>query len=68
MYLHSYQSYIWNKVVSRRIQEFGLKPIVGDLIANDSELTPVNTEDVNTDDNTGRHEHVALSTDNSLIF
>ncbi|KAK0085544.1 hypothetical protein PV325_004948 [Microctonus aethiopoides] len=32
MYIHSYQSYIWNNVVSRRIREFGCKPIVGDFV------------------------------------
>ena len=32
MYIHSYQSYVWNTMVSRRIRELGLKPIVGDLV------------------------------------
>lgn len=32
MYIHSYQSLVWNHVVSRRIKEFGSKPIVGDLV------------------------------------
>jgi len=31
MYVHAYQSYVWNSVVSRRIHEFGLIPRPGDL-------------------------------------
>jgi len=32
MYVHAYQSYVWNHVVSRRIREFGTNVIVGDLV------------------------------------
>lgn len=32
MYVHAYQSFVWNLMVSRRIKEFGLKPVVGDLV------------------------------------
>lgn len=32
MYLHAYQSYIWNTVVSKRIKEFGISPMIGDLV------------------------------------
>ncbi|XP_077981805.1 pseudouridylate synthase 7 homolog [Glandiceps talaboti] len=32
MYVHSYQSYVWNRMASRRITEYGLKPIIGDLL------------------------------------
>jgi tRNA pseudouridine13 synthase len=35
MYLHSYQSYIWNLVLSRRVLEFGLDPVPGDLVLED---------------------------------
>lgn len=31
MYIHSYQSYVWNNMVSKRIEEYGLKPVPGDL-------------------------------------
>ncbi|XP_041112276.1 pseudouridylate synthase 7 homolog [Polyodon spathula] len=32
MYIHSYQSDVWNNLVSRCIEEFGLKAVPGDLI------------------------------------
>lgn len=32
MYVHAYQSYIWNCIVSRRIKENPTEPIVGDLV------------------------------------
>jgi tRNA pseudouridine13 synthase len=32
LYVHSLQSYLWNKIVSRRIQEFGIDVVVGDLV------------------------------------
>ncbi|XP_060948687.1 pseudouridylate synthase 7 homolog isoform X1 [Limanda limanda] len=32
MYIHSYQSVVWNTMVSRRIEAFGLRAVEGDLI------------------------------------
>ncbi|KAK2581261.1 hypothetical protein KPH14_008051 [Odynerus spinipes] len=32
MYIHAYQSFVWNHMISRRIKEFGTRPIVGDLV------------------------------------
>uniref|UniRef100_H2ZKN3 TRUD domain-containing protein n=1 Tax=Ciona savignyi TaxID=51511 RepID=H2ZKN3_CIOSA len=32
LYLHSYQSFVWNRVVSRRFSVYGDSPVVGDLV------------------------------------
>jgi tRNA pseudouridine13 synthase len=32
MYLHAYQSFIWNEAVSKRIELYGLAPCIGDLV------------------------------------
>ncbi|XP_068212996.1 pseudouridylate synthase 7 homolog isoform X2 [Palaemon carinicauda] len=32
LYLHAYQSYIWNKVVSQRIAKYGLSVLPGDIV------------------------------------
>lgn len=34
MYLHAYQSYIWNMAITKRVQLYGLKPQIGDLVRN----------------------------------
>ena len=32
MYVHAYQSYLWNLVVSERIKLSAVEPLVGDLV------------------------------------
>lgn len=45
MYVHGYQSYIWNKAASHRIQKYGLKVVPGDLLLlSDSDLTEQDTD------------------------
>ena len=31
-YIHAYQSFLWNTVVSKRVAKFGLEPVIGDLV------------------------------------
>jgi len=32
LYIHAYQSYVWNSVVSKRVEKFGAKLVIGDLV------------------------------------
>ena len=45
MYVHSYQSLVWNRVVTHRIQEHGFQPIPGDLVPGNGNGPQVLTEE-----------------------
>lgn len=41
MYVHAYQSYIWNAAVSKRIKDFGLNVVAGDLVMEGEQVKRV---------------------------
>mgnify|MGYP005988910663 CR=1 FL=1 len=41
MYMHAYQSYVWNHAASKRWDEHGNKVIAGDLVIAETEATPL---------------------------
>ncbi|CCF55819.1 hypothetical protein KAFR_0A03840 [Kazachstania africana CBS 2517] len=49
MYVHAYQSFVWNAVTSKRIELFGQNVTVGDLVLDDSNNSSL-PKDVDGDD------------------
>ncbi|XP_015249019.1 PREDICTED: pseudouridylate synthase 7 homolog isoform X1 [Cyprinodon variegatus] len=45
MYIHSYQSVVWNTMVSRRIEAFGLKAVEGDLVLKGTKAHVLSAEE-----------------------
>lgn len=63
LFVHAYQSYTWNSVVSKRIELYGCKtPIVGDVVLVDKESSETEPAD---DD--GEAEEVMIKVDESEL-
>jgi len=51
MYIHAYQSYVWNAIVSERIRLYGAnRPIVGDLVLESSSDDSVDFDQMEGDE------------------
>lgn len=49
IYIHAYQSFVWNRAVSERIRRFGTSVLIGDLVI-EPEKSSLVEEVVNADD------------------
>lgn len=45
MYVHAYQSFVWNTVVSKRIEKYGLEVVEGDLVIIENDNSLANSKD-----------------------
>lgn len=46
MYIHAYQSHVWNHIVSRRIKQYGTGVIIGDLVYDNRNFKELYNESI----------------------
>lgn len=46
LYIHSFQSYLWNRVASFRVEKLGMQPVVGDVVYVDKDQQDFFVEDI----------------------
>ncbi|KAJ3105781.1 multisubstrate pseudouridine synthase 7 [Phlyctochytrium planicorne] len=61
MYIHAVQSYVWNHMASERINRFGTRVVVGDLVVvqkpEGEKIMPVQIDEQDTEDGDGMTAH-----------
>ena len=65
IFIHAYQSYIWNKVTSDRFKLFGRKVLIGDLVSSESDLGSDIDEEEETKQNE-KHQEVTVVTEQNI--
>ena len=55
LYLHAYQSFIWNQMVSKRLINYGHQLIIGDLVQVNRKCNKTTDTDIVTEDNIGKY-------------
>eukprot|EP00106_Octopus_bimaculoides_P009109 XP_014776551.1 PREDICTED: pseudouridylate synthase 7 homolog [Octopus bimaculoides] len=68
MYVHSYQSYVWNTMVSQRIKQFGLVPVIGDLVYDKTDVTAVNTDACKEEPHTITADNISKYTIHDIVM
>ena len=67
MYIHAYQSYVWNAIVSERIRMYGAEnPAVGDLVYEEPSKK-VQEDAVDREDEEGVDDPGTACFDNLLV-
>lgn len=66
IYIHAYQSYVWNKVVSRRFLKFGNKVLIGDLVSHLSDQVSEVGEEEPEEEVKHEERNVTVVTDENI--
>jgi tRNA pseudouridine13 synthase len=53
--MHAYQSYIWNMAVTKRLQQYGMQCVVGDLVATNAAVLKYDDETSDAEESTTDH-------------
>ncbi|KAJ8979559.1 hypothetical protein NQ317_012948 [Molorchus minor] len=68
LYIHSFQSLIWNKMVSKRLHLFGMQPVEGDFVLVETNEEDESEEIMETDkDDEGTKDEIVINEEQDKI-